>query len=179
MPRGGFVYTSNVDGHFQRAGFDPDRVVEVHGTIRAMQCMAYCGIGIFPSDPFEVEIDEVTMRGVRPLPACPSCGALARPNILMFGDGGWDSSDSDAQHRRFNAWLRTVNSARTVIVELGAGLGVPTIRIMSEDLAERPGATLIRINPREQGVPEGHLAIPSGAMAALRAIDEELDTIAG
>ena len=24
MPRGGFVYTSNVDGHFQRAGFDPD-----------------------------------------------------------------------------------------------------------------------------------------------------------
>ena len=33
MPRGGFVYTSNVDGHFQRAGFDPDRIVEVHGTI--------------------------------------------------------------------------------------------------------------------------------------------------
>ena len=33
MPRGGFVYTSNVDGHFQRAGYSPQRVYEVHGTL--------------------------------------------------------------------------------------------------------------------------------------------------
>src|SRR3954451_8848080 len=26
-----FVVTSNVDGHFQRAGFDPERILEVHG----------------------------------------------------------------------------------------------------------------------------------------------------
>jgi NAD-dependent SIR2 family protein deacetylase len=177
LPRGGFVYTSNVDGHFQRAGFDPDRIVEVHGTIGAMQCMADCGVGIFPSDPFEVAIDEATMRAVPALPACPDCGALARPNILMFGDGGWDSSQSDVQHRRLNNWLRALDPARTVIVELGAGMAVPTIRIMSEDFAERPGATLIRINPRELEIPAGHLAIPMGALAALRAIDERLDAM--
>ena len=74
-PRGGFVYTSNVDGHFHRSGFDPDRIVEVHGAIGAMQCMADCGVGIFPSDPYEVVIDEETMRAVPPLPACPNCGA--------------------------------------------------------------------------------------------------------
>ncbi len=171
MPRGGFVYTSNVNGHFQRAGFDPDRIVEVHGTIAAMQCLADCGAGIFPSDPYDVAIDEETMRAVPPLPACPGCGALARPNILMFGDGGWDSSHSDAQHRRLGAWLRTLGRAGAVIIELGAGMAVPTIRIMSDDFLDRPGGTLIRINLREPETPHGHLAIPMGALAALRAID--------
>src|SRR5580700_1190478 len=31
--RGYFVFTSNVDGQFQRAGFDADRIVECHGSI--------------------------------------------------------------------------------------------------------------------------------------------------
>ncbi len=111
-PRGGFVYTSNVDGHFQRAGFDPDHVVEVHGTITAMQCLNHCGAAIFPSDPHEVAIDESTMRAVPPLPACPRCGVLARPNILMFGDAEWDSSQSDAQHRRLGRWIQTLDRAK-------------------------------------------------------------------
>ncbi len=176
MPRGGFVYTSNVDGHFQRAGFDPDRIVEVHGTIAAMQCLDDCGAAIFPSEPYEVAIDESTMRAVPPLPACPKCGALARPNILMFGDSGWDSSHSDAQHRRLDAWLRlrTIGRGRFVIVEMGAGTHVPTIRIMSEDFVDQVNGTLIRINPREPDTPAGHVELPMGAMAALRAIDERL-----
>lgn len=49
LPQGGFVFTSNVDGHFQRAGFAPDRIVEVHGSFHGMQCMRDCGIGIFPA----------------------------------------------------------------------------------------------------------------------------------
>ncbi len=178
LPRGGFVYTSNVDGHFQRAGFDPGGIVEIHGTIKAMQCMDYCGIDIFPSDSFDVAIEEETMRAIPPLPTCPDCGALARPNILMFGDAGWDSSESDAQHRRLNDWLRALRKDRTVIVEIGAGLAIPSVRMMSEDFAERPGATLIRINPRELDIPAGHIAIPMGGLAALRAIDERLDAIA-
>ncbi len=172
MPRGGFVYTSNVDGHFQRAGFDPDRVVEVHGTITAMQCLIHCGVGIFPSEPYEVEIDESTMRAVPPLPACPKCGGATRPNILMFGDGGWDSSYTDAQHRRLTSWLRALDGASIVIVEMGAGLGVPTIRLMSEDFVDQLGATLIRLNTREPEVPAGQIGLPMGALEALRAIDQ-------
>src|SRR5689334_3605819 len=38
MSAGSFVYTSNVDGHFQRAGFDAQHVLEVHGTIEWLQC---------------------------------------------------------------------------------------------------------------------------------------------
>ena len=36
---------SNVDGHFQKAGFDPERVFEVHGNIHFWQCRrGRCGI---------------------------------------------------------------------------------------------------------------------------------------
>ena len=170
MPRGGFVFTSNVDGHFQRAGFDPDRIVEVHGTVEAMQCLNDCGIGIFLSEPFAVAIDEETMRAIPPLPTCPRCGALARPNILMFGDFGWDWSRADPQHRRMAAWLDSLDAARLIIIEFGAGKAVPTVRRTSEDLARRYRGTLIRINLRESDVPVGHLSLPTGALAALRAI---------
>ena len=39
------------------------------------------------------------------------------------------------------------------------------------DIARRYRGTLIRINPREPDVPTGHLALPMGALAAVRAID--------
>jgi NAD-dependent SIR2 family protein deacetylase len=173
-PSGGFVYTSNVDGHFQRAGFDPERIVEVHGAIDAMQCLGRCGIGIFPSEPYEVAIDQETMRANPPLPACPSCAGRTRPNILMFGDWGWDSSRTDVQQRRLEEWLRSLDGARVAIIELGAGMGVPTIRIMSEDFTQAPGGTLIRINVRESNVPLGHIGISLGALDALRAVDTRL-----
>ena len=79
---GTFVYTSNVDGHFQRAGFAEDRVMEVHGTLEWVQCLKGCGAGLWPAGP-PVTVDETTMRAVPPLPACPRCGGLARPNVLM------------------------------------------------------------------------------------------------
>jgi NAD-dependent SIR2 family protein deacetylase len=174
MPHGGFVFTSNVDGHFQRGGFDPDRIVECHGTLDGLQCTDECGIGIFPSQPYEVAIEEETMRAVPPLPACPRCGALARPNVLMFGDMGWDSSRAHAQHVRMNAWLRAIRTARLVIVELGAGRAVPSVRRTCEDLARQYRGSLIRINPREPDVPPGQIGIASGALAALQALDARL-----
>jgi NAD-dependent SIR2 family protein deacetylase len=174
MPHGAFVYTSNVDGHFQRAGFDSGRVLEVHGAIDWMQCTRGCGAGLFAAGPFQVVVDESTMRARRPLPACPACGGLARPNILMFGDEDWDDSRSYEQEARLNAWLRRLNGARLVIVECGAGTGIPTVRHFCERLADTHDATLIRINVREPHVPEGHIGLAMGALEALRAIDARL-----
>ena len=42
MSAGYFVYTSNVDGHFQKAGFRPDGVFECHGNIFWLQCLTPC-----------------------------------------------------------------------------------------------------------------------------------------
>jgi NAD-dependent SIR2 family protein deacetylase len=177
MRDGLFVFTSNVDGHFQRAGFDAERVHECHGSIDWMQCTRDCGVAIVPVDDYAPDIDEETFRARPPLPACSSCGALARPAILMFGDWGWDSSRSDQQAARLEAWLdglRGREDARVVIVECGAGSAVPTVRRFGESLVRSLGATLVRINLREPDVPRGQIGVAMGALAALTSIDERL-----
>ena len=167
---GGFVFTSNVDGQFQRAGFDPERIVEVHGSFDGMQCTRECGIGIFPGVSFHVEIDAESMRAIHPLPSCPRCGALARPNILMFGDWGWDSARTDCQMQRLDNWIESLDDARLVVIECGAGQAVPTVRITCQNIARRMRGTLVRINPREPDVPAGHVSLPMGALKRCSAL---------
>ncbi len=179
---GCFVFTSNVDGHFQRAGFDPARVHECHGALDWLQCLARCGSGgsrsgLFPADGVEVDVDPETFRARDPLPSCPRCGALARPNIFMFGDWGWDESRSRAQAQALTRWLAEQHAhadRRLVVVECGAGQAIPTVRRFGERLVEDEGATLIRINVREPDVPEGQIGIASPALAGLTAIDQLL-----
>ena len=158
-----FVYTSNVDGQFQKAGFKD--IVEGHGSIHRLQCTRGCGI--FPADPFEVTVDESTMKATDPLPQC-RCGALARPNIMMFYDGSWDSGVADAQNMVFQGWLEEVG--RLVILEFGAGTAIPAVRWRCERVAALTGATLIRVNPREPHMPRGHIGIPLTAVAAIDAL---------
>ncbi len=171
---GAFVFTSNVDGAFQRAGFDSKRIVEVHGAIDFMQCTKTCGVGIIAADPYDVEIDVDTFRARGPLPSCPNCGALLRPNILLFGDYAWDGDREEAQESRLEAWLATLarRSAKLVVIECGAGMAIPTVRRVGERLVTRQGATLVRINVREPLVPPSQIGIAGPARATLEAIDE-------
>jgi NAD-dependent SIR2 family protein deacetylase len=177
--QGAFVFTSNVDGHFQRAGFAPERIVEVHGSFEGMQCTRECGVGVFPGESIKVDIDPQTMRAIPPLPSCPSCGALARPNILMFGDWGWNSARTDIQMRRLNSWIDSMDDGRLAVIECGAGQAVPTVRVTCERIARQWNGTLVRINPREPDVPTGQVALPMGALAALRALALRLNAPAG
>ncbi len=173
MPHKYFVFTSNVDGQFQRAGFAPDRIVEVHGAIDWLQCTAECGIGVYEWDPSNqrpVAVDEQTMRALEPLPRCPRCGAIARPNILMFGDWDWDGRRTSEQQQRMNRWFQEIRGARLVTVECGSGRAIATVRRFCEDSARYNGV-LIRINPREADVPAGQIGIAAGALETLRAID--------
>merc|ERR1712129_434943 len=115
------------------------------------------------------------------LPRMPNGGGLARPNILMFGDWAWDGTRTDEQRQRLSAWMRGLrqHQDRVVIVELGAGEAVPTVRRTSEAVAREFGACLVRINPRESHVPK-HLqsvSLACGALEGLAMIDEELDDL--
>jgi NAD-dependent SIR2 family protein deacetylase len=169
-----FVVTSNVDGHFARAGFDPARIHEIHGSIHHLQCVRPCRQELVAADAVEVEVDEQTMRAVGPLPRCPRCGGLARPGILMFGDGAWVGARSDAQGERYEEWLEGTRGGRLCVVELGAGTAIASIRRLGERLLARAGAALVRINPAEASGPRGTLAIDSGALAALAALDARM-----
>ncbi len=175
MPGGGFVFTSNVDGHFQQAGFDPERIVEVHGAIDWNQCTQTCSDEPFPAEAEDVEIDESTMKALEPLPACPGCGALARPNILMFGDWDWMEERTRRQQNRLERWLSALKNRRLAVVEIGAGTAVPTVRLFCEQEARVHHGSLIRINSRESQVPSpAHVGLGLGCLDALRAIEEDL-----
>jgi len=167
-----FAVTSNVDGQFQRAGFPDERVLEVHGSIHHLQCTTPCADAIWPND-VAFEIDEATMRS-RQVPRCPRCGAVSRPNILMFGDHAWLDHRAAAQRARFDAFLEEVDGVRLLVVELGAGTAIPTIRMTSERLGRRADACLVRINPREPDVPPPHLSIAAGALEGLAGIERAL-----
>jgi NAD-dependent SIR2 family protein deacetylase len=167
-----FVVTSNVDGQFQRAGFAPERVHEVHGSIHFLQCTTPCCPAIWDNDE-TIEVEEATMRARR-VPRCPRCGAVSRPNILMFGDYAWLDARSAEQRARFEGFLGEVRARRLLVVELGAGTGIPTIRMTSERLGARGDAFVVRVNPREADIRPPHLSISAGALEALAAIDRAL-----
>lgn len=163
------VFTSNVDGQFQRAGFDT--VAECHGSIHHLQCMVDCGQPVWSAGDLTVEVDLATMRAVPPLPACPSCGALARPNILMFGDVEWVPDRSAVQMREHRDWLRAHRGAGIAAVEIGAGTAIPTVRREAE-LASAASGALVRINPREPDVRHGRgVGLAASAAATLHALD--------
>lgn len=175
--QGGWVFTSNVDGQFQRAGWDEAHTVQVHGSIHRLQCLRGCGQAPWSADGFEPQVDEAACRLMGPLPSCPGCGGLARPNILMFDDGGWQGEHDG---RRMQALGRAIGGMRRpVVVEIGAGSAVPTVRHFSESLLEAsapPGARLVRINLHEPQVPPGGRAVglPMSGLAALQALHERL-----
>jgi NAD-dependent SIR2 family protein deacetylase len=169
---GAFIFTSNVDGQFQKAGFREDQILECHGSIHHFQCTGSC-TGIWPAKPDDVCVDDKTMRAVGDLPRCPGCGSLARPAILMFGDWHWNQTRSDVQTDAFNQWLNTMKKP-VVLIEIGAGTAVPTVRIQMERLARMCRGTLIRINRREPEVPEGHTGLALGGLEALTAIDKTI-----
>ncbi|MEM9016664.1 MAG: Sir2 family NAD-dependent protein deacetylase [Verrucomicrobiota bacterium] len=170
FPRGCFVMTSNVDGHFQRAGFAERQIYEVHGSIHHLQCTGPCSEEIWSAQGLNLEVDQATMRATGDLPSCPRCDLIARPNILMFGDWGYLPSRNSQQEERLRSWLRSRKDDRIAILEFGAGSAVPTVRRFSEEIASTfPGATLIRVNPREPQIPlvGEHLSIQSGALEAI------------
>ena len=167
-----FVFTSNVDGQFQAANLDPELIYEVHGSIHHLQCLQPCSGNVWSAETVEVAVDVDTMRAGSPLPECDGCGAVARPNILMFGDFSYVSGRQEEQGLRFQSFLANVGAEPLAIVEVGAGMAVPTVRYQGERLAMARNARLIRINPRDREVPDGEISIQSGSLEALQHLDD-------
>jgi len=72
------VVTQNIDELHQRAGTDPAKVVEVHGTIRRYHCWG-CG----DTGPMEVMLERV--RQGEADPRCERCGGIVKSATISFG----------------------------------------------------------------------------------------------
>jgi NAD-dependent deacetylase len=72
------VVTQNVDGLHQRAGNNPDLVIEVHGTIWWTRCWD-CG----DRRPMDATLDRV--RAGEADPPCLVCGGILKSDTISFG----------------------------------------------------------------------------------------------
>lgn len=168
-----FIATSNVDGQFQKAGFAEDQVLEVHGSIHHLQCTTPCSRDIWLNQE-TFDIDESTMR-CHTTPLCPKCRRVARPNILMFGDYAWLHQRSASQEEGFDHFLKQHQGKTLVVIEIGAGTAIPTIRNLSERLGRRPDTSVLRINPREPQIRGDHFSFAGGAVEILTELQKAFD----
>ena len=178
MPLGTRVFTSNVDGQFQKAGFLDADIHECHGSIHYLQCTNDCKSGVWPADEFFPLVDAESCQLLNHPPRCPECGALARPNILMFNDWNWTPQRSASQARTEAKWLDIVGEsrARVVVIEIGAGTAIPSVRHFSHRISHEFGGIIVRINPSESAVPSSlDIGLAMGSLAALRGIDSFIE----
>ena len=74
------LVTQNVDGLHHDAGSDPERIVEIHGTLREVVCMECDDRG-----PMQATLDRV--RAGEEDPACLRCGGILKSATISFGQG--------------------------------------------------------------------------------------------
>jgi len=168
LPQGAFVYTSNVDGQFQKAGFSTNNMCELHGSIHYLQCLSNCHQR-WPADDFHPVVDMEQCRLVSPLPRCPRCHELARPNIMMFNDWRFIMDRVELQQIQYDVWAGRVKNF--VTIEIGAGINLPTIRRFAESADK---GFLIRINPTDARISNAYnkqgVSLQVGALEGLRGI---------
>jgi NAD-dependent SIR2 family protein deacetylase len=134
-----FCVTSNVDSGFYSAGFDVERLYEVHGSHRFCQCVMDAGHGVFAS----------SNEGTR---TCLVCAMPTRPNVLFFNDNEFNPEVLYGQQARFNTFLDASERdasvrGRVAILELGVGSTVPRVRQLGNRLyRDYGGADYIHVN---------------------------------
>ncbi|CAF0845975.1 unnamed protein product [Adineta steineri] len=147
-----FNFTSNIDGHWRKSGWDDASILEFHGSIDCMQCVNNCCDSVWATnDILKLNIDSKTNCVIDPLPLCPHCKQLARPNILMFNDWHYAGERYNEQIDRYEQFKLDVleTKSKLLIIELGAGTTIPSVRDESEMVFNNKKwiAHLVRINP--------------------------------
>lgn len=120
--QGAFVYTSHVDGRFQKAGFPLSRVYESKGTIHRLQCAAHC------SESREIVWSSFSVRstavaasnGPPEPPQCPCCDAPLRPNCVLPHDRYWNASRRSRQQTLLDGWLESSKTPLLILVGVQA-----------------------------------------------------------
>lgn len=127
-----FIATSNIDGYFQRSGFDTNRIYEVHGSVNYLQCMdKKCNQlnGVTIAENMPTFNEETFMADW--LPKCKFCSNMSRPNVSMFGDVEFYGKHYEYQRKRLDSWLDNLKkyNKKLVILEIGCGINPHSLRM--------------------------------------------------
>jgi NAD-dependent deacetylase len=123
------LITQNIDELHQQAGNSPDKVIEVHGTVRKVVCMA-CGM----TAPMQKALDRV--RAGEEDPPCRDCGGILKSATISFGQNLVPAVIDRA--------MRAAREA-DVFVAIGTSLQVYPIAGAVE-LAQGAGAKIVILN---------------------------------
>jgi NAD-dependent deacetylase len=126
------LVTQNVDGLHRAAGSDPDRLVEIHGTVHFAKCLA-CGW----RGPMDETLERV--RAGEDDPACVDCGGMLKSATISFGENLVPEDLERAQRAA---------SECDVFLALGTSLGVYPAAALPE-VALSHGARLVIVNGEE------------------------------
>lgn len=149
------VVTQNIDTLHERAGSRD--VVEVHGSIRNADCLA-CGE--------QAPLDRVVaLLADAPAPACPRCGEILKPGVVMFGELLPEVQIDRAFELAQEAGLLLVVGS-SLEVHPVAGLPETTLRAGGELAIVNRGAT-----PYDR---QATMRIDGGAGETLRALADAL-----
>jgi NAD-dependent deacetylase len=128
------VVTQNIDGLHQRAGLPPERVVEIHGTLREAVCLS-----CWRRTPMQQVLARVDAG--EPDPPCLSCGGIQKSATISFGQALDPAVLRAARH-----------AAADCDVFLAVGT---TLQVMPAaglcDLALEAGARLVVVNAEPTG----------------------------
>jgi len=152
-----FIFTSNIDSQFQKAGFKERKLYECHGSLNYLQCTVDCTPnGVWARDRTPIPVDDkLHVINKEKLPHCIRCDKLARPNVSLFGDTTETFNDyrTQKQKQKLKRWLKQSVDNKLLIIEIGCGISLHSIRIEVEDMIQkRPSTKLIRINPTDYAV---------------------------
>jgi NAD-dependent deacetylase len=137
------LVTQNIDELHQRAGTDPEKVVEIHGTMRRVVCMS-CSA----SAPMEHALDRV--RAGEHDPPCLACGGILKSATISFGQALVAADLARAE--------RAAREAE-ILLAVGSSLSVYPIAEMVP-LAHMSGARVIIINAEPTAMDDlGHAVL--------------------
>ena len=123
------LITQNIDELHQMAGNSPQTVIEVHGTVRKVVCMA-CGM----TAPMQKALDRV--RAGEPDPPCRDCGGILKSATISFGQALVPEVIARAMHAAAEADL---------FLSVGTSLQVYPIAGAVE-VAQAAGAKIVIVN---------------------------------
>jgi len=165
-----FCVTSNIDAQLQKSGFLEENIFELHGNIYRSQCSVPCNDAVWDT-VIDFDVHNPILSPNR-LPNCPRCGALARPNCLIFRDKQFVKSVLDKQRQKWYSFLEHTKDKKILVFEIGAGTHLPTIRSYTKNLVAKNTVLGIRINPQDFEIEMPHIGVRENALKAILTIDD-------